>query len=197
MTVNVEKSVRLLVFSGPIGAGKTSVAMEIVRRSNAEIVRTRDLIVSRVPSVEQRREAFQLAGDKLDDLTDHSWLSEELRNIISNDRNSDPYFILDSVRTRRQLQWLRKSEMFDLSHVHLFASPNTLQLRFEARNDVLDAGAHYNIIKKIRHESEIMKLEKEADLVLNTERASPSELSDLIIRSIWPNLIIGSVQRSA
>ena len=51
-------ALRIVVLSGPIGAGKTALAERLVERYGARVIKTRDLIRTQFPHMNEDRAAL-------------------------------------------------------------------------------------------------------------------------------------------
>jgi adenylosuccinate synthase len=75
-------SLRIVIVSGPISAGKSSLADKLRERYGATIIKTRDLIRKQLPNVKQERAALQRAGEKLDKADGGAWVKNALVRFI-------------------------------------------------------------------------------------------------------------------
>lgn len=105
-------SFRVVLVSGAICSGKSSLVDELRKRHGAEVVRTRDLILGASPKAEAGREALQRAGERLDRLTKGEWVAEALQGVIdAAQQSSTPsgIYVVDCVRTQEQVNAIRKA----------------------------------------------------------------------------------------
>lgn len=168
-------SFRVVLVSGAICSGKSSLVDELRKRHGAEVVRTRDLILGASPKAEAGREALQRAGERLDRLTKGEWVAEALQGVIdAAQQSSTPsgIYVVDCVRTQEQVNAIRKAHGSEVFHIHLTANPDVLRQRYVERNKVDDAGTTYDALKRSRTEKGIEKLAKTADVVVSTDRCS-------------------------
>ncbi len=77
-------SLRIVVLSGPIGAGKSALAEKLVQKYDARVVKTRDLIRKQLPHVKEERGALQRAGEKLDKADGGAWVKNALVRFIDD-----------------------------------------------------------------------------------------------------------------
>ena len=77
-------ALRIVVLSGPIGAGKSALAERLVERYGARVIKTRDLIRTQLHQVKEERAALQRAGEKLDRVDGGSWLKNALVRFIED-----------------------------------------------------------------------------------------------------------------
>ena len=96
------------------------------------MLRTRGWLESAVEVTERRREAFQTAGDQLDEATDGSWVLEYLERDLRDLRPSDSV-IVDSVRIAKQIDAIRAAYGAAVTHIHLTAPQAVLAERYAKR----------------------------------------------------------------
>lgn len=166
----------IVVFTGPIAVGKSSVRSQLEARFGAEIISTRDLLQKRAGRPLERTE-LQALGAELDGATDGGWLAEDLLKVLGNSPGGVQ--IIDSVRFAGQLRALRETFGEQVFHVHMTASDAELRKRFAAR-DGANENADYDTIKQHQLEAQIETLGKLANLALNTDRLSPRSIAGLI-----------------
>jgi adenylosuccinate synthase len=110
--IRSEKSLRIVILSGPVSAGKSTLASLLRDRYGAHIVRTRDFIKERVRRVKDERRALQLAGERLDRADKGAWVREGLvRAVEAAQAGAIPtgMFVLDSVRIPGQIEAIRRA----------------------------------------------------------------------------------------
>lgn len=168
-------SFRVVLVSGAICSGKSTLVEELRKRHGAEIVRTRDLITEAAPRAKDGREALQRAGERLDRTTKGEWVAEALQRVIDAAQlSSTPsgIYVVDCVRIQEQVNAIRKAHGSEVFHIHLTADPEVLRRRYAERNSVEDTGTDYDALKRSRTEKGIEKLAKTADVVVDTDRCS-------------------------
>ena len=68
---------RIIVLSGPVASGKTTLGDTLVERYGFKLQKTRDLIRA-IQKTELERGALQLGGDALDRKTQGGWVADAL-----------------------------------------------------------------------------------------------------------------------
>jgi shikimate kinase len=156
----------LLAISGPVAAGKTSLAQALHVATQGEILSTRDLIRARARDLS--RTTLQEAGEYLDRELGGRWVSApaaRLRRLVPVHHP----IIVDAVRTEEQLAALRGEAR--VIHVHLTADLGSLMLRYEhrrARRPELELD-NYAALHASRTEKNVAELGRIADLVIDTD----------------------------
>lgn len=79
-----DNSLRIVVLSGSISAGKSSLAQLLNIRYSATIIKTRDLILKQLPDTREERGALQKAGEKLDRADGGAWVKNALVRFIED-----------------------------------------------------------------------------------------------------------------
>ena len=122
----------LIVLSGPIASGKSSLCEEARRRLGARTLRTRKLLEAHFGQSLSRSE-LQAKGDDLDQSTGGAWVCDALKDQVKQ-LDSD-VIILDSVRTLNQLEALTNEFSTSLAfrHVHLHAPSFVRERRYDER----------------------------------------------------------------
>jgi adenylosuccinate synthase len=174
--IRPENPLRILVLSGPVSAGKSTLARLLHNRYGALVVRTREFIKERLPKARDERRALQQAGERLDRADGGAWVREDLVRVIERAQaGTTPtgMFVLDSVRIPGQLEAIRQAYGPAVHHVHLYAEDGELRLRYAQKGERTRELHEYREVQKSKTEREIQGLAKLADLVVATDRCSP------------------------
>jgi adenylosuccinate synthase len=92
----------IVLLSGPIAAGKTTLCDDLVSRFGFAVFKTRELIQSLEKNVPTERAALQAAGEKLDRTTKGEWVAQALAQRVQGiERNQN--VVVDSVRIKNQI----------------------------------------------------------------------------------------------
>jgi adenylosuccinate synthase len=167
---------RIVVLSGPVSAGKSTLASLLRGRYGAHVVRTREFIKERNARVKDERRALQRAGERLDRADNGAWVREGLVRVIeSAQAGATPtgMFVVDSVRIPGQIEAIRQAYGPAVHHVHLYAEDDELQQRYAEKGARTRELPEYREVRKNKTEREIVELAKLADLVVATDRCSP------------------------
>jgi adenylosuccinate synthase len=170
-----DDTLSVVVLSGPICAGKSTVVEKLSERYGARVVKTRDLIKQQLPKIKDERGALQRAGEKLDRADGGAWVKNALARFIeaANDGSTPRgLFVVDSVRIRGQVDAVREAFGTAVHHIHLTASDSVLRERYSKRGSKTKEFPDYDAVKKSPTERGVEKLAELADIVVATDRCS-------------------------
>ena len=173
---------QIVVLSGPIGAGKSTLAQGLCNRYEGLRISTRDLLMRRIgEGAQSGREELQRLGTELDKATDGTWLRDELAKVLQESENVN-LIVVDSARIVQQIDALRDAYARRVTHIHLTATDGTLSKRYEERKAVskIVEAASYEEARKDPVESQVSTLADDADIRIDTERAAPG---DVLVRA--------------
>jgi adenylosuccinate synthase len=177
-------SLRIVVLSGPIGAGKTDLAEKLVERYGAQLIKTRDLIRTQSPQVKEERAALQRAGERLDRTDGGAWVKNALVRFIEENTvgsTATGFFVLDSARIAGQVRAVREAYGAAVHHIHLDASDAVLAERYVARSTKTKEFGNYQEVRRSKTEREVRSLADLADTVVATDRCTPDAV---LVRAI-------------
>jgi adenylosuccinate synthase len=170
---------RVILLSGPISAGKSTLATGLADRYGVQTVKTGHLIRQRRPRLRETRGALQRAGEQLDIETQHQWVAQDVVRIASS-LDEDVVIAVDSVRTTGQITAFRDAFGARVVHMHLAAPFNTLEKRYGVRGGQLREFADYGRARRDPTERNVGTLAELADILVNTESSSPD---DVLVRA--------------
>jgi adenylosuccinate synthase len=177
-------SLRIVVLSGPIGAGKSALAKQLETQYGARVIKTRDLIQKQIPNVRTERTALQKAGERLDRADGGSWVKNALVRFIEDNVGgpvASGFFVVDSVRIAGQVKAVRDAYGPAVHHIHLDASDSVLAERYAKRDSETKEFECYEDVRKSKTEREVGKLAEIADTVVATDRCVPEAV---LVRAI-------------
>lgn len=171
---------RILVLSGRIASGKSSVARLVENQFGYCIVKTRQLLINRPEAKGQGhdRKFLQELGRKLDSETSGTWVYEDLRQFM-NLHPSAKGFIVDAVRIQGQVDIIRQHMKHDVTHVHLTAPQPVLQKRY--MDHAIEQGDpdpvnSYREACSDPTEAQVEELGKVADALVDTDRSTVDDV---------------------
>lgn len=163
----------IFLLSGPMSAGKSQLANQYERRLGAVRVSTRRLIQRVSPDAD--RNALVKLGVELDKKTDEKWVLEQFLK-ESDNGNENYIWVVDAVRTPKQVAYFRKRFAPRVVHIHLTAPIGVLRERYLNRAKDLQEFASYDEAMKSGTERNIEDLASLADRVLETHRCDAASL---------------------
>lgn len=169
----------LLVLSGPIASGKSTLAKKLKRYHQAMYVTTRSPLNKATQLPNPGRQELQDAGTHLDRSTNGAWVLNHLQQMALTEPYT-PLIVLDCIRNRIQLGPITQNWPAPTLHVHLTATPDILVQRYTQRGDELPH------TQALHHPAEqgIAELELLADLVVDTSDISPDQIVELVTSKI-------------
>lgn len=173
---------RVILLSGPISCGKTTLAERLASKFNIKIFRSRDVLRIKLKEyLSKNRRELQLAGERLDKRTKGVWVRDALQKWLQ-DNPSVNEVIVDSVRIMSQIEHIRESYGARVIHVHLTAPLAELEKRYRSRKNLDQEGSlTYAKARDDPTEQQIEKLSKVADVVIDTKRCLPE---DVLVRVV-------------
>ncbi len=169
---------QIILLSGPVASGKTKLGEALVQRYGFRLVKTRELIHSQVKVLNERG-ALQRAGDALDRKTNGQWLANALDREIAR-FPEDSRVVVDAIRIRSQAEAVRVAFGQRVVHIHVTAPESVLAARYATRLANVRELPSYEHVRANRTERNIDRLAKIADIVIDTQRNSPS---DVLVRA--------------
>lgn len=169
---------KLVLLSGPICSGKSTLAKRLASKFNFDCLKTTDFVLKRKQGGKSDRFTLQLYGQKLDSEFGGSWLVEDTERSVKNMKRN---VIIDSVRTTDQVEALREAYGRKVVHVHLHAPPEVLTRRYLAKfskksNEVKS----YAETQRNRTEKNVGKLDNISDISINTDRCNIDDVFERV-----------------
>jgi adenylosuccinate synthase len=160
----------VVVLSGPVSAGKTTLATRLVNRFVAVHYKTSRLLEQRAEGhIELERTVMQEFGESLDRATNGAWVAQDLVPQI-NKLDAQAIVVIDAVRIAGQIDALRNGLPRQVVHVHLHASERELEKRYRRRPKTrFKEKASYAEVLDNPTEKQVPTLARDADVVIDTE----------------------------
>jgi adenylosuccinate synthase len=171
---------KIVLLSGPICSGKSTLAERLVERYKATLFKTHDLIQTLKPKVPNERVALQRAGDVLDRSTNGRWIQKALERRIDG-LPAESIVVIDAIRISSQVDGIREAFPTRVYHIHLTASRKELATRYESRNGQLTEVGSYEQVRVNRTERNVEQLADIADIVVKTDQCTAD---DVLIRAV-------------
>ncbi len=172
----------LIAISGPVCAGKSTLADGLARTRGAVVLTTRSLIAHHLgrPAEVLSRSELQEAGDELDRKRGGSWVAAGVKELRDG---AAALVVVDAVRNARQLEALAAE--IECLHVHLNAEDATLAARYAERiraNPQLEFRG-FAQLRANRTEAQVKELAGLAGLAIDTSCFDPAEtLARVLLR---------------
>jgi adenylosuccinate synthase len=165
---------RIIVLSGPVASGKTTLGDTLVERYGFKLQKTLELIrIAQKTDLE--RGALQLAGEALDRRTGGRWVADALGRALLN-FPADATVLVDSVRIEAQVKAIREAFGPRVTHVHLTAPLTELTRRYRKRPRRLKELSSYEEVRANKTERNVENLSSIADVVVDTHRSTPDQV---------------------
>ena len=124
---------RIVLISGPVASGKSTLARVLSSRFEMDIVQTRKILLRMLSEGSSpSRYDLQAEGERLDRITDGSWVRDELIHRLRN-VPCKTSVVVDSVRRSDQIVSIKESYGAAVSHIHLTAPLEVLEERYRKR----------------------------------------------------------------
>jgi adenylosuccinate synthase len=169
---------RIIVLSGRIASGKSTLARGLQERASARVFRTQDLLRSRL-GPNAARDEMQREGARLDTDTSGAWVAEALAKELAAE--DAPCIVVDSARQENQIEGIRRAFGAGVTHVHLEAPREALELRFAERRDRPGEAGTYEAAAADPVENAVDALSAVADVVVDTGRSNEV---DVLVRTL-------------
>lgn len=174
----------VLVLSGPVCAGKSTLARGLAERLGSGVLTTRALIAKHVDHKPDQleRKRLQEIGDELDRVKGGAWISEALRELT--EARGDEMVVIDAVRNAMQVAAV--ATFGPTVHVHLTADKSDLAARYLARRQSQPQleFPSFDALRINTTEASIEKLGKAADLIIDTSKMDPDETREAVLEVI-------------
>lgn len=162
---------QIVLISGHLGAGKSGLARLLEQEYGYHYFSSSGYLkeVAKCKGVATDRASLQALGDELDADTNNAWLRTAVINRLRQ-HGPSARVVVDSLRTKGQLEHFRNDHDLPCIHVHLFGSLAEVQRRFANRPGQDAERQAYLQADIIKSEQDIEGFRQDADLRVNTTR---------------------------
>lgn len=195
---------RVIVLSGPVSSGKSSLAQSLRDSHGCAEVKTQDLIATLAPTTAKSRRSMQDAGEQLDRRDGGAWVAAAVSK-FAQDLPVGSVVVVDSARIKGQIDALRRAFGNRVIHIHLTAPAAVLASRYKQGKRHLRELPSYEALRRSITERNIEQLADIADVVIDTKRCSPGDVAvraeshlGLLSRSFLPlvDVVVGGAYGS-
>ncbi|MGH6648034.1 AAA family ATPase [Aquabacterium sp.] len=176
----------LVLLSGPIAVGKTSVRDELLSTYGFDYVRSSAFLKALAEEQGQsdQRASLQDLGDRLDLETDYRWVLDNVARPGIAASPDQKHWLVDAVRKKRQVEHFREAYGARVLHVHLDAPEIVLQQRYASRSSSIRDLTPYQ--SAVQHENEVASrsLIEIADHVFDTSALTSQEIAEAIVKKL-------------
>ncbi|UGV25054.1 hypothetical protein E0H22_04800 [Rhodopseudomonas boonkerdii] len=179
---------RLLLISGPIAAGKSAIAANLIEQHGFLSIRSGGYLKELAESkgIGSSRADLQVLGDELDAATDYRWLIDDIAAKIFEKNQQQDFWLFDSVRKHRQVLHFKNAYKKETLHVHLTAPESILKQRYEKRSDTggeYSGATPYGLARIHPNEIASRSLIEIADFIFDVSQTPPEKTATEIIKN--------------
>jgi adenylosuccinate synthase len=174
---------RIVVLSGPVGSGKSTLGGDLAARYGADHIRTQVIIKALASAagveLQNERRALQVHGDVLDKQTRGAWVADAVDKHIAESTDKAVLIIVDAVRRLEQIEVLRERYPARVTHIHVHAPNDVLETRYEERKrreGSLRELESYADVASNETEGQTTSLGLDADVSIDTDRCSSADV---------------------
>jgi adenylosuccinate synthase len=171
---------QLVVLSGKIGVGKSTLCENFVSQAAATVIKTRQLIESLATARNDRafiagRTSLQDFGEQLDRETGGVWVADAL-DLVLKENGNYTMVVIDSVRIQAQVDELRTRYGLSVYHIHLTADDAVVALRYAERAHKFPEVASYDDARRNPTEANVEHLSLKADALIDTTHCTAADV---------------------
>ena len=176
----------IVLFSGPIAVGKSTVSSILENQHGYERIRTSRYLKSLLLSSHKQpsRTELQNCGDDLDIKTDYNWVIDDVFLPALSQSPSQQKWLFDSVRKPQQISNFKQKFGAQVIHFHLTASEALLIQRYTDHES--NSNNEVSYMTATSHENEVISrsLIALADYVIEVDKLTSEEIVKEIIKKL-------------
>jgi adenylosuccinate synthase len=166
----------IVVLSGPVACGKTTLGESLCLRHGGYRFSTHELISDEFGAdATPDRAALQALGEQLDMQSDGRWVADALGRRLT-EVPEDALVVVDSARIQGQIDGLRAAYGRRVVHIHLTAPLGELARRYKRRPRKFIEMSSYDEVRQDPTEAKVELLDHDADIVINTFHCSSADV---------------------
>lgn len=169
----------VVALSGPVAAGKSTLATSLHARYGARVVRSHELLEQIATERHGRglgeRRALQEFGELLDRETGGAWLADAV-NALAQDLPDRSVIVVDAVRIQAQVDSLRDQLGRQVVHVHVHAPVGELAVRYPRKTGAITELDTYEQVQQNPTERDVHRLADTADISIDTAQNTPLDV---------------------
>ena len=169
---------RIILLSGPVASGKTTLAHNLAEQFGMNVLRTKDLLTSALEHTGRPGRAdLQLEGERLDRETGGMWVLESLERELRG-RQARESIVVDSVRIQQQIDAIREAYGRAVTHIHMTAPYSVLEERYgnRQRESAIPDSLTYGGVRSNETEFAVDDLRSAADVVVDSDRCTERDV---------------------
>lgn len=162
---------QVVLITGRLYTGKPVLAKLLQDEFDYHLLKSSDILkeIAAQRSLPDTNADLSTLGNTLDVETDHSWILERALS-LSKELSKDIPIVVDNIRNSSQLEKFRQNHDLEIIHVHLYASKDELQKRFEERKATLGLSGSTDYFQSdhLKNLEDIESFKLDADVRINT-----------------------------
>ena len=169
---------RIILLSGPVASGKTTLARNLANQFGMKVLRTRGWLISELENRGRGGRAdLQREGERLDQETNGTWVLQGLDRDLRA-RGTSECVVVGSVRIEKQIDAIRDAYGAAVTHIHMTAPVPALSERYDKRQqESADPDPMtYEDVRRNNTEYSVDELQDAADVVVDSDKCTQEDV---------------------
>ena len=169
---------RIILLSGPVASGKTTLGRNLADRFGMQVLGTRDWLMSELENRGRGGRAdLQQEGERLDQETNGTWVLQGLDRDLRA-MGTSKGVVVDSVRIEKQIDAIRDAYGAAVTHIHITAPLPALGQRYDTRQQesAVPEPMTYEDVRRNSTEYSVDELQDIADVVVDSDRCTQEDV---------------------